>query len=307
MAVGQRTRVWLDNEAWEGHVLDIAMALRLKGIADAAAIAEMTGASTDAVDSVLATMVESGHAKETPRGLMITPEGKEWVGGLLDEERAGIDLAAMNEVYERFCAHNDDFKQLVTDWQMREVDGEQVPNDHSDADYDATIFQRLADLDGQVAPVFADAAALAPRLERYLGRFRSALDVVCRAGLARESSGRDRLALTLDGRLHGAEREGPQPGGFLVGHELSVLVPRGLDPAVHLELGALAGARGIREHGLVDGLGDVEDAIEHGSLSPRRGSGTASVKDGCAVLGRRCQERGAPTVGEMTWAEGRGG
>lgn len=156
-------------------MLDIAMALRLKGIADTDAIVHMTGAAPDAVQQVVATMIEAGHAKETPRGLMITPEGKEWVGGLLDEERESVDVDAMNVVYERFCEHNDDFKQLVTDWQMKTPE---EPNDHSDADYDAAIFQRLAELDGQVAPVFADAAALAPRLQPYVGRFKAALEAL---------------------------------------------------------------------------------------------------------------------------------
>ena len=156
-------------------MLEIAMALRLKGLADAGVIADMTGSSPDEVEAVLSTMLAAGHAKESPRGLMITAEGKDWVGTLLDQEREGVDGAAMNEVYERFCDQNDAFKQLVTDWQIRTVDGEQVPNDHSDADYDAGIVARLGELDAAVAPVFADAAALAPRLERYRTRFAEAL------------------------------------------------------------------------------------------------------------------------------------
>ena len=57
-------------------VLEIAMALCLKGIAGSDAIAEMTGREIDEVEGVVQTMVEAGHAQETPRGLRLLPEGK---------------------------------------------------------------------------------------------------------------------------------------------------------------------------------------------------------------------------------------
>ena len=157
-------------------VLEIAMALRLKGIAGSDAIAEMTGRETDEVEGVLQTMVEAGHAQETPRGLRLLPEGKEWVDSLLDEEREGVDQTLMNNIYEAFCLHNDTFKQLVTDWQIKIVDGEQVMNDHEDATYDAAIITRLEELDNAVQPVFTNAAELAPRLGRYVERFADALE-----------------------------------------------------------------------------------------------------------------------------------
>lgn len=156
-------------------MLDIAMALRLKGMASVDGIVEATGASAQEVSSALETMVAAAHASETPRGLRLTPEGKTWLDGLLDEERAGVDQGEMNAVYERFCEHNADFKQLVTDWQVKVVDGEQQMNDHTDAAYDQAVIDRLTALDAAVQPVFADAAALAPRLGRYLDRFGQAL------------------------------------------------------------------------------------------------------------------------------------
>ena len=119
-------------------------------------------------------MVQAEHAQETPRGLRLLPEGKEWVDGLLDEERQGIDQEAMESVYENFCSQNDLFKQLVTDWQIRTDSEEQVLNDHLDADYDAAIINRLEVLDEAIRPVFEQAAELAPRLGRYIDRFSAA-------------------------------------------------------------------------------------------------------------------------------------
>ncbi len=152
------------------------MALRLKGIAGSDAIVEVTGQDAATVETALAAMVEAGHAQETPRGLRLLPEGKEWVDSLLEQERQHIDQSSMNEIYENFCLHNDTFKQLVTDWQIKIIDGEQVMNDHEDADYDAAIVTRLEALDQDVGTVFSDAAGLAPRLGRYIERFSEALE-----------------------------------------------------------------------------------------------------------------------------------
>lgn len=159
-------------------MLDIAMALRLKGIASADHIAETTGADPTVVADTLAQMVEAGHAQETPRGLRLMPEGRTWLDEQLAVEREGVDHDAIEAVYERFCEHNGEFKQLVTDWQVRDVDGTQELNDHTDADYDQAIFDRLGALDAAVEPVFADAVALAPRLARYPERFAAALAAI---------------------------------------------------------------------------------------------------------------------------------
>ena len=122
------------------------MALRLKGIASNEHIAEITGKGQAEVDDVLNMMQEKLYAQETPRGLRLLPEGKEWTDALLDEERAGIDSAKAEEIYEDFCSQNDSFKQLVTDWQIKIIDGEQQLNDHTDEGYDQQIIDRLVNL-----------------------------------------------------------------------------------------------------------------------------------------------------------------
>ena len=70
--------------------------------------------------------------------------------------------------------HFGDFKALAHDWQLR---GEE-PNDHSDAAYDQQVIDRLPAIDGRVQPIVERAAQLAPRLNPYGGRLRSALERV---------------------------------------------------------------------------------------------------------------------------------
>lgn len=159
-------------------MLEVGMALRLKGIAGAEAVAEALGVGVADASSALDALVAAGHAQESPRGHRLTPEGRIWLDGLLAAERSGLDGAALEQNYARFCAHNAEFKQLVTDWQVRVVDGEQQLNDHTDAAYDQGIVDRLVELDARVAPVFAEAAALCPRLARYVDKFAVALERV---------------------------------------------------------------------------------------------------------------------------------
>ena len=97
-------------------------------------------------------------------GLM--PSGRE-----LQEEAMGryadeSARVALSPHYPPFLQLNDDFKQLCTDWQMR--NGE--PNDHSDAAYDQACVDKLAELNRSAAPVIGAMADGLPRFARYVDR-----------------------------------------------------------------------------------------------------------------------------------------
>ncbi len=147
-------------------------ALRVKGMGTVEVLAAMTGADPAAVDGVLQQLEEAGQAKYMePRELwLITPDGRTAHEPLLARQLDGIDLGRLP--YERFLSLNGDFKQLCTDWQLR--DGE--PNDHSDPAYDAAVFDRLEALHQEAAPVLDDHAGVLPWLAPYGPRLTAALD-----------------------------------------------------------------------------------------------------------------------------------
>jgi hypothetical protein len=124
------------------------MALRLKGRGTPEELAAATGLDADAVAPIVSGLVESGGAREVRGSNMLLPPARERLKELLDEERAGVDSEAVKELYEEFTSVNQDFKQLATDWQIR--DGE--PNDHSDAAYDQEVLGRLPSIHSRVAP-----------------------------------------------------------------------------------------------------------------------------------------------------------
>jgi hypothetical protein len=96
---------------------------------------------------------------------------------LLTCEREQVDAPAILAAYGQFRSLNGEFKELITDWQLR---GGQ-PNPHDDADYDAAVLARLDEVHHRVSPIVDAATAELPRLGHYAAKLQTALDRV-RAG-----------------------------------------------------------------------------------------------------------------------------
>jgi hypothetical protein len=157
--------------------LAVLQTVRLKGRTTAEDVAAATATGAGEAADALQGAVASGTLTEANGRVRMTPEGRERLTALLDEERAGVDATALRAAYERFVGLNGEFKQMATDWQQR--DGQ--PNDHSDAAYDQAVLDRLGPLHERLVPVLEEIIALAPRLAPYPGRFAAALEKV-RAG-----------------------------------------------------------------------------------------------------------------------------
>jgi len=141
--------------------------LRLKGHAGAAALAESAGIATTEVESWLERLAADGQVvhRETPEGWSLTPAGRAEQARLVGQE---IDAAgvrpAVEAGYERFRALNGAVLDVCSRWQVREIAGTAVVNDHRDPDYDARVVGDLASLHNRVEPLCDE---LAGALERY--------------------------------------------------------------------------------------------------------------------------------------------
>ena len=143
-------------------------ALRIKGFATAATVADITAQSVETVDDHLDAMRNDGDAQfRQQRGLwQLTPDGRTVYPERLAADLAVVDLAPLTPLYEAFLQINGPFKELCGDWQLR--DGE--VNDHSDASYDEAVVGRLAALDAQAQPVVGAMGGLLDRLAPYADR-----------------------------------------------------------------------------------------------------------------------------------------
>lgn len=167
------------THAQSSERLRVVHALRLKGFADTDVVAAAAGlaeADTRSVLDELATTEQVKYREGRMTGWMLTPAGRAHGESLLAAEldEAGI-RAAVDAVYRRFLELNQGFLGLCTDWQVRDSDEGQVPNDHSDADYDAAIIARLAETDAAIQPICADLGDLLARFGGYTEGFGNAL------------------------------------------------------------------------------------------------------------------------------------
>ncbi|MDQ6696781.1 MAG: MarR family transcriptional regulator [Actinomycetota bacterium] len=150
-----------------GDRLAALFGLRLKGFAEADAVAALTGVPVERCRSELSAGEADGlvlHRAGRMSGWMLTPAGRAEVAKLLAGELdASGARVSVERSYERFLEVNGAFLALCTDWQMKD---EQTLNDHADPAYDGAVIARLGSLDDQVQPICAD---LGDALRRFGG------------------------------------------------------------------------------------------------------------------------------------------
>ena len=155
-------------------------ALAVKKAGDAAAVAAILGTGEADVAPALEAHVEAGRAAGANGMFMVSPAGRDWLDERYPEAYAGFrENPESSDAYERFEKINRELLKLFTDWQMMPAaGGERVPNDHSDADYDAGIVDRLGDQHERAEKVLDRFAALDGRLGVYKTRLDEAYDKV---------------------------------------------------------------------------------------------------------------------------------
>jgi len=156
--------------------LTILRLVAIKGRVAADTIAGSLDADDPApIQVLLEGFAERELLKSTPMGYRITPAGRTRCTELVDAEHQATDRSAVTAAYEIFCKHNQELKAIITDWQTR---GPDEPNDHSDADYDRAVLERLITLHEQVVPLLGQIAEVAPRLSHYKPRLERAAAAV---------------------------------------------------------------------------------------------------------------------------------
>ena len=162
--------------------LRVIHALRLRGFASVAVIAEVTGLTRDVVDSALVEL-SSGRLvmrRDAPTsGYMLLPVGRRRGEILLADEvdRLGV-RDALEAQYARFLELNRPFLHLCTEWQVKDHEGDQTINDHLDESYDAAMMERLAATNAEIQPICRELAASLDRFHSYGPRFGAALERV---------------------------------------------------------------------------------------------------------------------------------
>jgi pyruvate,orthophosphate dikinase len=165
-----------DDDILVNHVLVI---LAIKRWATPASLAQVLAVGDDRLAALLERLQVAGSlAEPTPRGVRLSEQGVERAARVFAETAQLFDSAAA-QLLEGFDKPNRGLKEIVTAWQIRDVDGEQVPNRHDDAAYDAAVVAGLRDVHGEIDPWLAGLAETAPMIEFFRQRLGRAVDRIC--------------------------------------------------------------------------------------------------------------------------------
>jgi hypothetical protein len=153
--------------------------LAVRKAAGPAAVADLLGAPEADVAAALEAAAAAGRVAGAKGMFMVAPAGQAWLAEqypiVYADARAD---GALTAAYERFEKVNTELLALFTDWQTMPAGGARVTNDHSDAEYDQGIVDRLGDLHERAERVVGRCAESQERLGRYLERLANAYDRV---------------------------------------------------------------------------------------------------------------------------------
>jgi pyruvate,orthophosphate dikinase len=187
----------LDALASESLEDALVRALSIKGSATRDALAPVLSTDADTVAPVLEALALAGDvAAARPIGFRLTDAGRLRAQALLESDRAKLGVDVARDALEAFQPLDLRMKEAVTDWQLRLDGAERVPNDHTNARWDASVVDRLATICSDTAPWLAGLAARLPRLARAAARLGVALETI------REGDGRFVASPRVDS-LHG--------------------------------------------------------------------------------------------------------
>ncbi|MGH9111637.1 MAG: transcriptional regulator [Acidimicrobiales bacterium] len=156
---------------WSDPRLLVLHGLRLKGVAGPESVADAVGLPVAEVAAGLRALESEGsavHRDGPPTGWSLTPAGRAEHARLVARE---VDATGARDTvasaYERFRALNTGVLDACSRWQVRELAGHTVRNDHRDPAYDRRVVADLAALHRRAERVVSDLAGALERFRPY--------------------------------------------------------------------------------------------------------------------------------------------
>jgi len=153
---------------------DALIAIALKGVAMTPAVADALAMTVEGVQPILDQLAIDGLVAPVAGATRLTDAGSARVAELRAAERDAWGLDAAGAALDAFVPIDHRVKEVVTAWQLRDPQA-QVINDHSDAAYDASVLDRLAEIHVDACAWLEPVAAAVPRLGVYATRLEAAI------------------------------------------------------------------------------------------------------------------------------------
>jgi pyruvate,orthophosphate dikinase len=153
---------------------DVIRSLAIKGYVTADLLAPALGVISDEAAELLDRLAADGIVTGSSSMFSLSADGKAIGAEMLAGDREAWGAANAAAALDGFVTLDGRLKAIVTAWQMKEVDGQQVLNDHADAAYDAAVQAELAALHADASAWIRPLVAHLPRLARYAHRLDAA-------------------------------------------------------------------------------------------------------------------------------------
>ena len=156
---------------------DLVRGLWVKGLSTEEGLASSLLADVPTVQGLLPQVIQAGLVETTAGAYRLTGEGKLKGAELMAAERERWGSCNADEALDEFIPFDHRMKETVTAWQVRGVNGEQVPNDHADPEYDVQVIATLIALHEDVAAWLEGLSTGLGRLAAYNTRLGRALSM----------------------------------------------------------------------------------------------------------------------------------
>jgi pyruvate,orthophosphate dikinase len=150
-------------------------AIAIKGFATVKGVADVALSTPSEVQSIIDQLLVDGLVSTSAGAYRLTESGTARAAELLAAERASWGPERAVAALDAFLELDHRMKETVTAWQLRDPAG-QVINDHTDADYDRAVLDRLATLHADAVAWLAPYGSGRPRLGDYRIRLGRALE-----------------------------------------------------------------------------------------------------------------------------------
>ena len=156
----------------------IVRALLIKGFATPNALAPALQATEEETSAFLDRTTADGVTELTGAMFRLTADGKSLGAEMMASDREHWGVANADRALDDFIPIDGRMKLIVTAWQMREVDGEPVLNDHSDPVHDAAVLSDFASLHQDAEAWLRPLSQELRRLDTYRSRLEHAAEQV---------------------------------------------------------------------------------------------------------------------------------
>jgi pyruvate,orthophosphate dikinase len=157
---------------------DVLGWLHVKTISAADALAASLLTTEDVLRPVVDRLTDQGLLGRAAGSLLLTEAGSARAEQLQKADRESWGDAGATAALDAFLPLDQRMKGTVTAWQMRDADGEQVINDHTDEAYDAAVLTELGKLHEETAGWLRSLGSAVGRFPQYVARFERAMAAV---------------------------------------------------------------------------------------------------------------------------------